>query len=202
MEDINRLLKIRREAQKRKPAFVRRASNYSVRVASNWRNPRGIHSPLRQEHRGRPVLVSIGYRGPKAVRGLHQSGLEMVLVHNLNEMKKINPKTQGVIISGTLGQKKRLDLLKEALILKVRVFNAKDPEQEMKSITENLANRKKTKTEKIVQKSKKLQEKEKRAVEKKKKEEEQKKANKDKALEEEVQKENKDKEKLEEQKTI
>ena len=74
------LLEIRNRMNKKKPAFVRKDTHVTVRVKANWRKPRGKHSPVREQHKGRPKLVSPGYGSPKAVRYLHHSGLEIIRI--------------------------------------------------------------------------------------------------------------------------
>src|SRR5687767_8786630 len=58
-----------------------------------WRVPSGIHSKVRRHYKYRPPVVSIGYRGPAEVRGLHPSGFEEVLVHNVEDLARLNKDT-------------------------------------------------------------------------------------------------------------
>jgi len=67
--------------------------------------------------------VNPGYRTPKAVRGLHPSGFKEVLVHNVNELREINPDIEGARIASTVGYKKRIDIESEADNLGIHVFN-------------------------------------------------------------------------------
>ncbi len=202
MKEIARLLKLRKEARKRSPLFVVKASKFSKRVPSRWRYPNGRHSPIRQEHRGKPALVRIGYGLPKAVRGLHESGLQFVTVHTASELLKLNKQEQGAVISGKVGNRKRLALLELAIQKGIRVLNLKDA-QCLQKLKEDFAERKKNKTEKAKQKGKKQQEKEKQAIEKKKKEEEEKKQEEKKDLEEVASsEEQKQKETVEIEKTL
>ncbi|MBI2151950.1 hypothetical protein HYU21_04450, partial [Candidatus Woesearchaeota archaeon] len=110
-KDSLRLLKLRNEAKKRKPHFKVKAANFSRRVKDRWRYPRGRHSPIRQKHRGKPRLVSIGYGSPSEVKGLHHSGMEMVMVHNASELLALDKTNQGAVLSAGLGGKKKLELL-------------------------------------------------------------------------------------------
>ena len=68
-------------------------------------------------------MVEIGYRGPKAVRGLHPSGFEEVMVYNADALNDIDPKVQAVRIGGTVGVKKRLVIEARAAELGIRVLN-------------------------------------------------------------------------------
>ena len=91
---------------------------------ASWRLPRGIHSKTRRHFGYRPPLVSIGYRGPEAARGLHPSGFEEVLVYNEADVAKVNKTTQAARIGGTVGTRKAKLIVAEAGKLGVRVLNA------------------------------------------------------------------------------
>src|SRR3989344_2903301 len=106
MEARKRLLNLRKAAKKKKPHFVVRESHFGGRVKKRWRFPQGKHSAVREGHKGRPALVTIGYGSPRAVRGLHSSGLERVLVHNARDLLLVNPTLQGAVISSGVGKKK------------------------------------------------------------------------------------------------
>ena len=60
--------------------FVEKESNFSARVKSRWRLPRGKHSKVRQMHKGRPALPGPGYGSQESKKGLHPSGLKIVAV--------------------------------------------------------------------------------------------------------------------------
>ena len=66
--------------------------------------------------------VKIGYRTPKTIRGIHPSGYEEVLISNVNDLKKIDPKTQAAKIR-KIGKKKKQAILKEAAKLKIKILN-------------------------------------------------------------------------------
>lgn len=175
MDEKARLLELRKKAKKTKPEFVEKESKHSARVHARWRYPKGRHSAVRQRHGGRPAMPNPGYSSPKAVKGLHSSGLEKVVVHNVTELLAINPKTQGAVFAGNLGTKKRLELLTIALEKKLKVLNFKDLLKLKEKIDTGFTLRKKAKQEKLGEKSKKQEEKKKKAEEKHKKDEEEKK---------------------------
>lgn len=199
MAAINESIKIRR---KRKPLFVSRDAhkNRKVRVPFKWRKPRGKHSPVRQKHKGKPKMVSIGYGSPKAVKGLHNSGLQPTIVHNKKQLENIDPKTQGIILSHSLGNKKRIELIKLALEKKLPLLSMKDPQKLIEKLESKFKKRKESKKKKLSEKEKKEQEKKKKAEEKAK--DEKKEESKEEGKTPEEIKEVKEEEKKEQEKTI
>tara|TARA_Y100000310_G_scaffold278642_1_gene297210 strand:+ start:25023 stop:25613 length:591 start_codon:yes stop_codon:yes gene_type:complete len=156
-------LAIRKRIKKSKPDFVVKESKFSARVKSRWRFPRGKHSKVRQQHKGRVKLPSPGFGSPKSVRGLHASGLEMITIHTLKELEKINPEKQGIYVARTVGKKNAVILLKKAQELKITVLNHTDVNKAIQIINDDLAARKKKKSVRKEAKSKKQAEKKKKA---------------------------------------
>ncbi len=192
-----KLLEQRNKQKKIKPKFVVRESKIYPRMKAKWKFPYGTSSSVRLCHRGSPVLVSIGFGSPKEVRGLHSSGLEMVVVHNAQELLAVDTKKQGAIVGGTVGNRKRVELLKLAAEKKIRVLNVKDVPKLLESINADFVQRQKERKNRLSSKDKKQEEKKKRAEEKKKKEESEKTKGKEEKKEnpevgEEVQKEEKE----------
>ncbi len=118
-----RLLKIRSRINKKRPHFKRFESWRFVRIKDQWRKPRGIDNKMRTELQGWPKSVKIGYRGPAAVRGLHSSGMEEVMVWNTKDLEKVDPETQVARIGGTVGGRKKETILTKAEELKIRILN-------------------------------------------------------------------------------
>lgn len=125
-EDQQSALGIRRLKNAARPAFRRhewwRYKKLGGKHAS-WRVPRGIHSKVRRHFGYRPPLVSIGYGGPAAVRGLHPSGFEEVLVHNVEQLAAVNKETQAARVGGTVGGRKAKLIEAEADKRGIRVLN-------------------------------------------------------------------------------
>jgi large subunit ribosomal protein L32e len=107
-----------------KHKFVRQESWRYKKLKVNWRKPKGIDNKMRLQMKGWPPLVKVGYRSNRIGRGLHPSGLQEIIIHNVKELSQIDPKTQAARIAGTVGLKKRLEILKEARRIGVRVLNA------------------------------------------------------------------------------
>jgi len=121
--DKKRLLKKRKEISARRPNFVRQESWRYKRVKKSWRKPKGIDNKMKEKRKGYPAMVSIGYRGPKAVRGLHPSGYQVVHVANIYELEEIDKETEAVMIKHTVGARKRQMILDNAADLGLKVLN-------------------------------------------------------------------------------
>ena len=118
-----RLLKTRERINKKRPHFKRFESWRFVRIKDQWRKPRGIDNKMRTEEQGWPKSVKVGYRGPTAVRGLHSSGMEEVMVWNTNDLEKVDPETHVARIGGSVGGRKREAMIEKAEELKLRILN-------------------------------------------------------------------------------
>ena len=118
-------LRIRKQIKKRTPEFLREEWFRYKRIPKNWRKPDGMTSKMRKNLKYRPSMARVGFRGPKEVRGLHPSGFEEVIIHNVLELDKINPEKQAVRIGGKVGTKKRLEIAKKAEELEIRILNMK-----------------------------------------------------------------------------
>ena len=118
-----RLLREREKMRKSRPKFRRQERWRYKRLKKNWRKPVGIDNAMRHHKRGIPTIVRIGYRGPKAVRGLTRSGKEEVMVHNPKELEIVDKETQIARISSTVGVKKKVDITNRADELGVKIIN-------------------------------------------------------------------------------
>ncbi|HOP09214.1 MAG TPA: 50S ribosomal protein L32e [Candidatus Methanofastidiosa archaeon] len=118
-----RLLKLRKEASKKRPKFKRQETWKLKRFKNNptWRKPKGHSSKMRRKLKGRPSIVKVGYRGPKEVRGYHPCGLPEVYINNLSDVEG----SEGSIlrISSSIGNMKKADILLRAKELDLKVAN-------------------------------------------------------------------------------
>jgi len=124
-------LKLREALKHKRPDFVRQESWRYKRVKENWRRPRGLDSKMRRKIKGWPKCPEVGYRGPKAARGLHPSGYEEILVYNPNDLDKVDPEKQAIRIAHTVGIKKRMEIIAKATSKKIRILNPKEAELEL-----------------------------------------------------------------------
>lgn len=109
--------------KRKKPKFLRQGAKNIKRVSKKWRKPMGSQSKLRKHKIARGSMPNAGYGSPKAVRGLHPSGYEDILIHNPTDLEKIDSKKQACRIASTVGKRKRFDIMKKALELKIKILN-------------------------------------------------------------------------------
>lgn len=86
-----------------------------------WRRARGKHSKMRRRRKGYPAIPMIGYKQSRKDSGKVR-GLIPVLVNNANDLSKIKS-GQGAILSSTLGAKKRIEVIKKAESMKIKILN-------------------------------------------------------------------------------
>ena len=125
-DDQKSALGIRRMKNAARPAFRRHEWWRYKKLGGKhapWRVPSGIHSKVRRHFKYRPPVVSIGYGGPAAVRGLHPSGFAEVLVYNEADLAKVDKATQAARIGGTVGGRKQKLLVAAADKAGIRVLN-------------------------------------------------------------------------------
>lgn len=117
------LLRARKKVSATRPKFVRQESWRYIRLAENWRKPKGIDNKMRKQVSGVPPLVKVGYRGPKKARGLHPSGYRDRLIHNVRDLEKLDPKIDAARIGHSVGRRKRIDIVNKANTLGIKVLN-------------------------------------------------------------------------------
>jgi large subunit ribosomal protein L32e len=129
-------LHLRARIKSKKPDFVRQESWRYVRLKENWRRPKGIDNKMRMKIKGWPPTVNVGYRGPKAARGLHPSGFEEILVYNVEDLGKVDPRTQAIRIAHTVGKRKRMQIIQEARKKGITILNVSEAKEEIKETVE------------------------------------------------------------------
>ncbi|MGC9153396.1 MAG: 50S ribosomal protein L32e [Vulcanisaeta sp.] len=132
---LRRLLRIRILMERREPRWMRMDEWRFLRVAhgEHWRRPRGNDNKIRLEIKGYPKRVKVGYGKPRLVRNLHPTGFKLVLVHRPEEVDKVDPNTEAIVIGRTVGLRKRVEIVRRAIERGVRVMNVtKDVIEELK----------------------------------------------------------------------
>ncbi|MBD3228857.1 MAG: 50S ribosomal protein L32e [Candidatus Lokiarchaeota archaeon] len=121
--DKEKKLRLRKKISKKRPKFNQYESWRYKKVKSNWRKSKGIDSRVRRKKKGTIRSPNVGFRSPKSVRGLHPSGYEEVLVHNVKELEEIDPKKEAARLGSTVGILKRVSILNRAEELNIHVLN-------------------------------------------------------------------------------
>jgi large subunit ribosomal protein L32e len=104
---VRQLLALRSAKNTARPKFRRQEWFRYRKFGDAWRKPQGGQSKLRRHFGYRWNIPSIGYRGPRAVRGLHPSGFQEILVHNSNQLEGLDATKQAVRIAHGVGTRKR-----------------------------------------------------------------------------------------------
>ncbi len=118
-----RLLNVRKRQKLKKPHFVQTDQHKKKKLKDVWRKPRGLHNKKRKYILGKGEMARPGYGSPAAVRGLHPSGFEEVLLSRAKDLDNVDPATQAIRIARTVGQRKRMDIVKKAQSLGLKILN-------------------------------------------------------------------------------
>ena len=86
-----------------------------------WRKPKGMHSKMRQKRKGYPKTVSIGYGTPKDEAGKIKGNIPMI-INNIDELNNIG-KENIAIISRRIGARKKINIIKKADEMKIKILN-------------------------------------------------------------------------------
>ena len=143
-----KLLEMRRQLKKRTPKFIRVDAHKRKRLEKVWRRPKGRHTKMRDQKRGARKRVEPGFRTPRGVRGLSRSGYEPVMVNTPSDIEGIDSRTQAALLSATLGQKKRVEVVNAALKRNIKILNMKEPEAFLDGVKERFAKKKAAEKEK------------------------------------------------------
>ncbi len=85
-----------------------------------WRRPKGRHNKMRENRKGYPAKVKIGYKKKNGNRGWSEKK-KTVIIKNLNDLEKV--KEGNIAIIGKVGLRKKMDIAKKALELKIKIYN-------------------------------------------------------------------------------
>ena len=116
----------KRNVKRKKPLFLRKDWHKKIRLGSTrkkirkWRSANGRHNKIRLNRSGHPARPRIGWGSSSEIRG-KVMGLDSVRVENLRQLSEVK-KGQGVIIA-SVGKKKREELIRKAVEMKVQILN-------------------------------------------------------------------------------
>jgi len=103
-----------------KPNFLRRTwRRYAklgkgVKKNQKWRRPTGRDNKMREKRKGKPAVVSIGYKSNK------KEIKDIVIIQTLKELDKVK---EGPIVIGSIGKKKKIELVKMAKKKGIEISN-------------------------------------------------------------------------------
>jgi len=85
---------------------------------SSWKKPKGRDNKMREKKKGYPKIVSIGYKSPKKIR--KEKFIE-IRINNINDLSKIKNDKVGFV--GKVGKKKKVEIIKKAKGMKIKLKN-------------------------------------------------------------------------------
>jgi large subunit ribosomal protein L32e len=146
------MMELRKQIKRKKPDFVRQDAHKKVKLKPNWRRPKGSDSKMRKGLKGYRRSVRIGWGSPRAVKHLHPTGLFELRISSVSDLSSVDPKRDGIIINSSVGIKKKLTIIEEALKKDITILNIKEPakykEQAEQKLKEKAEAKKKAKAEK------------------------------------------------------
>lgn len=132
--------------KKKKKNFFRYKSINQKKLKSGWRKPKGIHNKVRLKKKGHPHKVSIGYGTKKELRNYYNSIYDYKLIKNLNDLDNLDKKY--ILISKSVGLRKKIEILNRAKDLNLNVIRVGDVDSFLKKIQDKLKENKQKKEKK------------------------------------------------------
>jgi len=80
-----------------------------------WRRPKGRDNKMREKRKGYPMVVNVGYKKKKSERKLVR------VVRNIEDLEKTEK--NDMIIMGNVGKKKKIEIAKKAIKMKIPIQN-------------------------------------------------------------------------------
>lgn len=121
MVDTKKDLEARKVIKGKKPDFPRTDANKIKRLSrSGWRKAKGRDNKIRRRLRG--AMPSPSYSSPKSVKGMHPRGMFEVIVSNVSNLVGVG-KEMAVRVAATVGNRKKIEIVREAKKLGLHVLN-------------------------------------------------------------------------------
>ena len=112
--------------EKKKPQFKRIGSALHSKLGKRrkkkqvWRRPTGRHNKMRNQMKGHPATVSIGYRTDKVSRNTLEQK-QPVYVYNIKDLLKLKENQSPILAK--VGKKKKVEIAKKARELNINIHN-------------------------------------------------------------------------------
>lgn len=114
-------------SKKKKPSFSPLNLGHKKKVKPRWRKPRGTANKKRRRFDFTGASPNVGYKNPESARGLRSDGLKEVLVRSLKDIDALKDKKGiAIMIAGSVGKKKRIEMLDQAKQLGIKVLNFRE----------------------------------------------------------------------------
>ena len=116
----------KKSTKRKKPKFLRTDWHKKIRLGrglkkkQKWHGAKGRQNKFRLGRKGRGQRPKIGWGSDSKIRDL-LFGVEAVRVENLKELALV--KSGSAVIIGSVGKKKRNEIIAEANKMKVKVLN-------------------------------------------------------------------------------
>lgn len=98
------------------------------KLGTKWRKPKGRHSKLAHEKKGRWDVPKVGYGRNSAERGMIFKGgeaLKPITINNVKDLEKIRNKTEAGMIASAVGSRKAEMIIAEAQKKGIKIINRK-----------------------------------------------------------------------------
>ncbi|XP_072900659.1 large ribosomal subunit protein eL32-like [Hemitrygon akajei] len=111
--------------KKRRKKFIHHQSDRYVKIAHNWRKPRGIDNRVRRRFKGQILMPNISYGSNKKTKHMLPSGFKKFLLHNVKELEALmmSNKTYCAEIAHNVSSKNRKTIVERAAQLAIKITN-------------------------------------------------------------------------------
>ena len=118
-----------------KPKFFRKDWHKMIKLGSKikkkrkWKSAYGRHNKIRLSKAGHSLKPKVGWMNNKKLKGLVEN-FNIVRVENIKQVEEIKSGSKDVaIIIGRVGGKKKMEIIKKANELKIKILNKYKPEK-------------------------------------------------------------------------